>query len=83
MINLQNLARHELIGLKAKVVEAKNKAAVGINGMITDETQKTLEIDGKKVFKAGSLFEFQLNGDKVKVDGDEISGRPWERIKKK
>ncbi len=84
MITEENVARHELIGLMAEVVEARNKSAVGIHGLIIDETKNILEIEGKRVFKAGSLFRLTLpDKTQVKIEGEKIEGRPWERIKKK
>ncbi len=84
MITPQTIIRHELIGLRAEVKQAKNKAAIGIRGVITDETQNTLEVEGKKVFKAGSEFQVELpNKVKVLVAGDNLKMRPWERIKKR
>jgi len=84
MINAQNITRHELIGLRAEVIKARNKSAVGIRGTIVDETKSTLEIDGKKVFKSGSVFKLTLpNKTKVEIEGEKIEARPWERIKKK
>lgn len=83
MIMPQNVARHELIGLSARVIRSGNPSAEGICGVITDETQNTLEIGGKTVFKGGAVFEITLPSKvKVKLDGDKICARPWERIKK-
>ena len=80
--------RHELIGLRVEIVEAKNKAMVGIKGRVVDETRNTLVIekeDGKEVRipKDVAVFVFQLKGYKVKVDGRLLIGRPEERLKRK
>lgn len=83
MITSLNIARHELIGLRAKVVSASNKSVAGISGTVADETKNTLEIDGKRVFKAGSVFELTLpDKSQIEIAGEKIEGRPWERIKK-
>ena len=41
----ENLSRHELIGLEAKVAEASNPSQIGISGRIIDETMKTFQIE--------------------------------------
>jgi ribonuclease P protein subunit POP4 len=88
MITPHNILKHELIGLKVEIVEAKNKAMVGIKGRVIDETRNTLVIekeDGKEVRipKDVAVFLFQLKGCKVKVDGRLLIGRPEERLKRK
>jgi ribonuclease P protein subunit POP4 len=84
----ENLVRHELIGLRAKVVESSNPKNVGIKGRIVDETRNTFTIekkDGKekKLIKEENVFVFDLSGEKVRVEGKILVGRPEDRIKKK
>ena len=67
-ITKRNIRRHELIGLNASVTSSKNKADAEIKGKIINETQKSL------VIRHGST-------PKVELDGNDIVGRPWERIK--
>ena len=66
-------------------MDAQNKASIGLQGKVVNETQKTLVIRDastlfKTVFKRGSAFEFKLTDEKVVVKGDEIAFRPWERV---
>lgn len=72
--------KSELIGLKA-VVCGKN-----IEGKIIDETKNMLIIECKekikKAIKKGNDFEFELDGQKLKIEGKMLVGRPEERIKK-
>jgi len=87
-ITPQNLVRHELIGLKVKIKQSKNKAQVGLSGRVVDETYKMLKIetnkDEKSIPKDITIFIFTLpNGTKVQVDGKVLIGRPEDRIKKK
>ena len=83
-ITPSNLIRHELIGLKARVVESTNPDNLGIEGKVVDETYKTLVIGKKRVFKAQTTLEFTLpSGRKVRVKGSLLEARPWDRIKKK
>ncbi len=84
----ENLVRHELIGLKAKVVDSSNPKNVGIKGRIVDETRNILVIektDGKevKLVKEENVFVFDLGGERISVDGKVLVGRPEDRIKKK
>lgn len=78
--------RHELIGLDTRVSKAINPLTKNIQGKIIDETQQTLTIrtdkGDKKILKRLATFEFSLTEAKVEVQGSELVGRPWERIKK-
>ncbi len=83
-----NLLRHELIGLKAKVVDSQDKGIIGLSGTITDETQKTITLTGpkgpKKVPKENTTLSIHTDsGDELLVNGSLFLGRPEERIKKK
>jgi ribonuclease P protein subunit POP4 len=86
MITPQNILRHELIGLDTRVAKALNPLSKNIQGKVIDETQQTLTIQtdkgDKKILKRLATFEFKLKEAKVEVQGNELVGRPWERIKK-
>jgi ribonuclease P protein subunit POP4 len=80
-ITPENLPRHELIGLNCEVAESTDEVQKGISGEVLDETQSTLNIDGKTVEKKNCVFLFELpKGKKVKLDGKIIDKRPEERI---
>lgn len=84
----KNLVKHELIGLRAKIVKSTHPGYVGIEGMIVDETMKTLRIMQndkiKTVPKKCVIIHFTLpDGSIVEVDGKVIMGRPEDRVKKK
>ncbi len=83
MRNIKNVVMHELIGLQCEVVGAQNKRHVGLRGRIIDETMKTVSVDGKQVFKKGSVFRIVIDDKKADIDGDCLVGRPEDRIKKK
>lgn len=82
-----NLRYHQLIGLRARVLEYPDPQLRGVEGRVIDETLKTLvlELDNGKrirVLKLNATFEFLLPGGRpVIIRGDEIIGRPWERVK--
>jgi ribonuclease P protein subunit POP4 len=87
-ITPQNLVRHELIGLKVKVVKSTDSSQKGISGKVVDESYSTLIIESngkeKRVAKSNCVFVFTLpDKKKVEVDGKVIVSRPEDRIKKK
>jgi ribonuclease P protein subunit POP4 len=80
----KNILQHELIGLRCRVVGAKNKAQIGVAGKIRDETMKMVIIgdEQKAVPKSGSTFRVWLDEKIVDIDGDALVARPEDRIKK-
>jgi len=83
-----NLVRHELIGLKVKVVKSSEKTQKGLTGVVIDETYNMLKLETEKgekaVVKSNCVFIFTLpDKTKVQVDGKVLVGRPEDRIKKK
>lgn len=87
-ITPRNIVYHELIGLKVKVVQYTDPTLKGVEGIVVDETMKTILIEknsGKRirVFKANGVFEFFLpGGSSIVIRGDMLVGRPWDRLKK-
>ena len=83
----KNITKHELIGLSAKVIDARNPANLKIAGKITDETNHTVVIEQggkeKRVFKKCVELELDLGNEKITVKGSDIEGRPWDRVKKR
>ena len=87
MRTAENIKKHELIGLQAKVVGASNPNNLKINGEIVNETKKTLLIDQKgilkRIFKDQVTLQLSLDKNIVEIQGKVLMGRPWERLKKK
>jgi len=87
MITPRNVARHELVGLRARVVESSDPSLVGTEGRVVEETTHTFVFgteDGEKtVQKAYTTFEFELPeaGATVRVEGDALDVRPVERVR--
>jgi len=84
----KNLVRHELIGLKVKVIGSSNPRNIGVSGRVVDETRNMLILEkanGKevKLVKEQNVFVFDLGKEKVRVEGGVLVGRPEDRIKKK
>jgi len=80
MITQKNVLNHEIIGLKVKVSNSP------IKGEVVDETKNTFMISTSKgektVPKKGNKFEIELD-KKCVIDGEMITQRPYERLKKK
>ena len=73
------------IGKKIAIIDAKNKTLQGLQGIIVDETKQTFMIQEnqnvKRVLKEGIVLE--LLDTHVRINGDQIIGRPEERMKRK
>lgn len=86
MINSKNVLKHELIGLKMRIIKSKNKHLVGLIGKIVDETKNMFIINTKdgemKVAKEQSTFVFYLPNNEVEVKGSLLIERPERRMKK-
>jgi len=80
MISEKNLLNHEMIGLRVEVVGKP------IKGAIVDETKHTfVMLDGmreKIVPKAGNRFIASVGAHRYVFDGNMITQRPYERVKK-
>ncbi len=83
----KNIFYHELIGLWVRILEHTDPSLVSVEGVVVDETLKTLVIetrDGrrKRVLKANGVYLFRLpSGGKVIIRGSQIYGRPEDRLK--
>ena len=83
----KTIARGELIGLSATVVESTDKGLVGLTGEVVDETLRTLSLRGAggrivRLGKRESTFEFQTAKGSVRVLGAAMEFRPEDRTKK-
>jgi len=85
-INEKNVLMHEIIGLKAEIIDSTNKNEIQIKGKIIDETKNMLYIETpKKVVKiAKKNVKILLNlpnKKKVEFNGKIIVLPPEERTK--
>ncbi|MBW3003309.1 ribonuclease P protein subunit [Candidatus Woesearchaeota archaeon] len=84
-MDVKDIVRHELIGLKVEVVDSKNESDIGIKGRVVDETKSTLTIlddQKKKLVKSNVVLEIEFQGKKIRVEGEMLAKRPEDRIKK-
>lgn len=78
----ENLHKHELIGLKAKVTQSPDPNKKQTKGKVKNETRDTLKINGKTIPKEKHTFKFWLpNGNTKELQGSTIQKRPEDRIK--
>jgi ribonuclease P protein subunit POP4 len=81
-ITPKTLTRHELIGLKCKVVRATNPEIIGMEGTVIDESKNMITIENDKrrmIPKKDATFQFELE-EPVMVDGKLLMGRPEDRV---
>ncbi|MDD4878586.1 MAG: ribonuclease P protein subunit [Candidatus Nanoarchaeia archaeon] len=83
---MNDIIRHELIGLEIEVTASKNQSLVGIKGKIVDETKNTLRVRANSrvltIMKNTIMFKANVDGKNIEIDGNCIMGRPEDRIKK-
>lgn len=85
MLVSKKIVRHELVGLNAEIIDAKNPSLIGIKGEIIDETKNTIIIKHngiKKIIKDQVKMKLKFNNQAIILEGKELVGRPEERIKK-
>ena len=86
IVTPENILRHELIGLRLRVMQTRNKSIRGISGVVIDESKNMLTLSrGERkllIPKTVGTFRFKLsNGCLVDVDGTRLVGRPESRLK--
>ena len=88
-ITPHNIVRHELCGLKVKIIKSTDSTQKRLSGKVIDETYNTIKIETKggkekTVIKGNCVFVFTIpDKTKVEVDGKLLISRPEDRIKKK
>jgi ribonuclease P protein subunit POP4 len=85
-MNEKTLAKEELIGLPVTIKNCDDPSWIGRSGVIIDETKNTflIEIENqqKVIAKKTAIFEIEINGEKISLDGSRIIYRPEDRVKK-
>ena len=81
-ITPKTLIKHELIGLRCKVVHASNPEIIGVEGTVIDESKNMITIENDKrrqVPKKDAIFQFELEKS-VRVNGKLLLGRPEDSV---
>lgn len=85
-ITKNNIHKHELIGLSAKVISSSDSSLKDISGKIVDETKNTLrfEVDGKEkiLLKKGTVLLLKIGEKEIRLNVSQMTYRPEDRIKK-
>ncbi len=76
-----NLVKKELIGLSVRVIDSRNKANIGLEGRIMDETKNLLIIKSRKGIKKIVKRDVVIEVEGTKLRGEKLIGRPEERLK--
>lgn len=84
----ERLLRMDYHGAELTVSNCKCKSYIGLKGIVFKETKNMLMIitinnEVKSVPKKDTVFSFELEGHKVKLNGDAMLGRPGVRMAKK
>ena len=83
-----DLPVHEFIDLEVNIKQSSDPNLQGLNGRIIDETMNTFRIErssnGKRIVvqKSKNVFEFSVEDQKIAINGDDLTVRPQDRIKK-
>ena len=84
MITAENIASHELIGLRTEIVESSNPQIIGLNGTIIDETKSMITISTvngtKMISKSNNSWKFLIDNKDIVLNGAKITKRPFDRI---
>jgi len=85
MDSTTRIRKGELIGLKAKVIESRNKFNIGREGKVIGETRNILVLKDskgtiKKYIKEENTFEFGLDKKKIMIKGSLLLKRAEDRI---
>ena len=84
MITAENIASHELIGLRTEIVESSNPQIIGLNGTIIDETKSMIIINTvngtKMISKSNNSWKFLIDDKDIVLNGSKIAKRPFDRI---
>ncbi len=83
----KEVARGELIGLPVAIVAANDEGLRGREGLVVDETMKTLTVQtdarSMRIPKCGCTFSFHHpHFGPTEIPGDAIRFRPEDRTKK-
>jgi len=87
MISLENIPKHELIGLKTIISDSTNKQIIGLNGTVVDETKSMFIINTKNGFKMiqkkHNTWKFLVNNKETTLSGALFEKRSFDRLETK
>jgi ribonuclease P protein subunit POP4 len=84
MITVDNISRHEFIGLKTQITDSSNRQIIGLNGTIIHETKSMFTLNTNKgiklIPKGYTNWEINVNRQQIMVNGSKIQKRSFDRI---
>ncbi len=87
MITLENIPKHELVGLKTIISDSTNKQIIGLNGTVVDETKSMFIINTKNGFKMiqkkHNTWKFLVNNKETTLSGALFEKRSFDRLETK
>ena len=78
---MKHIIQRSLIGQTVEIVEATNKALLGLKGMVIDESKNMLTIDTERGEKKVIKEHVTLLVQRKKIPGTALARRIEERIK--
>ena len=80
-----NIYNNNWLGKNLNVIHSKDKTLVSKQGLVIDETKKTITIqeDGRLVKLGKSSIKFTINDSDVVIDGALVGQRPENRTHRK
>ena len=71
-----------IIGKSIRVIKSSNRNLEGIEGTVVDESKNMVivEMQGREKKVEKKVCDFEIDGKAV--EGKELMGNPWERIKR-
>ncbi len=87
MITLENISKHELVGLYTIISDSHNRQIIGLNGTVVDETKSMFVINTKKGFKMipkkYNTWKFNINNNETTLSGALFEKRSFDRLETK
>ena len=84
MITIENISKHELIGLDTEIINSPNTQIIGLAGTIVDETKSMFVINTKNgqknIPKKHNTWKFIANSQEIKLSGAILEKRPYDRV---
>jgi RNase P/RNase MRP subunit p29 len=80
-----NVYNNNWLGKTLNVISSLDNTLVGRQGMVVDESQKTITIkeDGKMVKLGKASIKFTITNSDVVIDGTMVGQRPENRVHRK
>ena len=76
MITLENITKHEFIGLDTQINDSTHRQIIGLNGTIIHETKSMFKLSTAKgiklIPKSNNTWKFKINDQQITINGSKI-----------